>query len=167
MRTRVHVNIKTRDLEQSIQFYSALFGCAPTKVREDYANFRLDEPGLHLALVLDPAHQGGESDEHFGVELFEQGELDGWRGRLEQADMPLRIEEAVTCCYAVANKFWVQDPDGNDWEFWVRSAEADAMHDKATPAEQTGCCAPVSAEKPRMPLSTIAKLGESSGGGCC
>ncbi len=164
MRACVHVNIKTRDLEQSIGFYSSPFGSQPTKVRENYANFRLDEPGLHLALVLDPTHAVGESDEHFGIELFEQDELDGWRGRLEQAGVSMRIEEAVTCCYAVANKSWVQDPDGNDWEFWVRSAEAEALHGEQTPAEQTGCCAPTGAEKPRMPLSTIAKLGESDGG---
>ena len=167
MRTRIHVNIKTRDLGQSIRFYSALFGSEPTKVREDYANFRLDEPGLHLALVLDPSHPGGESEEHFGVELFEQDELDGWRSRLEEKGLAMRVEEAVTCCYAVANKFWVQDPDGNDWEFWVRSAEAEAMHGEGTPTGQTGCCAPASAEKPRMPLSTITKLGERDAGGCC
>jgi len=25
----------------------------------------------------------------------------------------------VTCCYAVQNKVWVTDPDGNNWEVYV------------------------------------------------
>lgn len=147
MKTRVHVNINVRDLTQSVAFYSTLFGHMPTKVREDYANFRLDTPGLHLALVHKPDHARVQTEQHFGIELFEDGELNGWRERVETAGLAPRIEESVTCCYAVANKFWVQDPDGNEWEFWVRSGEAEAMRESDAEGE---CCAPAP-----MPLTTI------------
>ncbi len=135
MRTRIHINLSVQDLDRSIAFYTRLFGEGPHKVRADYANWRLDEPGLHLALVHDPEFSKGESGEHFGVELFENDELDGWRERAKTAGVEVRTEEQVTCCYAVANKFWAADPDGNEWEFWVRSAEAESMHDEAMPME--------------------------------
>jgi len=162
MQTRVHVNIHVRDLDKSVAFYETLFGTEASKTREDYANFRLDTPALHLALVHDPEHTPSRTDQHFGVELFEDAELDGWRERVEAAGLAARIEQEVTCCYAVANKFWAQDPDGNEWEFWVRHAEAEAMSDK--PEGSSECCAPSAP----MPLSTIAGLAQKkSDGGCC
>lgn len=169
MKTRIHVNLSVSDLERSVQFYSLLFGAQPTKIRDDYANFRLDEPALHLALVKSPAHATGDSNaRHFGVELFENPELNDWRGRLEKSGVALKIEEQVTCCYAVGNKFWAKDPDGNDWEFWVRTEEANAMHaDKAE-----ACCTPEAAAvaveaskaKNEEPCCTPKTAGQS---GCC
>ena len=103
---RIHINLSVADLDRSIAFYTRLFGTGPSKVRGDYANWRLDEPGLHLALVHDPAFTKDRSGEHFGVELMENDALDGWRERAQAAGVTVRTEEQVTCCYAVANKFW-------------------------------------------------------------
>ena len=148
MKTRIHINILVRDLERSRAFYEALFASPASKVRDDYANFRLDEPALHLALVHRPDHEVVDSDQHFGVELFDEAELAGWRTRVEA--LSPRIEEKVTCCYAVADKFWVQDPDGNEWEFWVRQADAESMHETEA-SNSEACCTP-------MPLTTLGKL---------
>ena len=41
---RIHVSINVSSIEQSIKFYSALFGQKVSKVKSGYANFRLDEP---------------------------------------------------------------------------------------------------------------------------
>lgn len=158
MQTRVHINLNVRDLTQSVAFYSTLFGHVPTKVRSDYANFRLDTPALHLALVHKPAHPPTTSEQHFGVELFADADLGGWRERVQGAGLTARIEEQVTCCYAVANKFWVQDPDGNEWEFWVRHEEAEAMRESAAEGE---CCAP----EP-MPLTTLEGLAPKGASSC-
>lgn len=127
------------DLDASIRFYSSVFGIEPTKRRDDYANFRSLEPPLHLALVSHPGHQllGPSSNQHFGIELFEDSQLHVWREQVVSAGLVPRLEESVTCCYAVADNFWLQDPDGNEWEFWVRKDEADSMH-----GEEAGCCAP-------------------------
>lgn len=156
MRTRVHVNLNVRDLEASVAFYETLFGRPASKRQPNYANFRLTQPALHLALVSKPTHEPAPTEQHFGIELFQDAELDGWRRRVEAAGLVVRTEEAVTCCYAVANKFWAADPDGNDWEFWVRQADAQAMHDSGTAADAAGCCAP-------MPMSTPVQDQT----GCC
>ena len=122
-----------------------------------------------------PEHAGGDAKaRHFGVELFENDVLGDWRGRLEKAGVPLKIEEQVTCCYAVGDKFWAQDPDGNDWEFWVRSAEADAMHGDSTAgcSTEAACCTPQEAAvameaakaSSEAPCCTPDTAGKS---GCC
>lgn len=152
MKSRVHINIAVSDLQRSVNFYSTLFGTQPTKTRDDYANFRLDRPGLHLALVKAPKHAAGNSlARHYGVELFDNVDLNDWRNRLERAGVQLKIEEQVTCCYAVGDKFWAHDPDGNDWEFWIRTEEADLMKgDSSAPCAtgESSCCTPVNAEAP-------------------
>ena len=151
MQTRVHVNLNVRDLDRSIAFYTRLFGTGPSKVRPDYVNWRLDEPALHLALVAQPGFEKQAGGEHFGIELFETEALAAWRERAQSAGVSLRIEEQVTCCYAVADKWWAADPDGNEWEFWVRSAEAERMKDVTMPLHTeagTTCCAPPALEVP-------------------
>lgn len=168
MKTRIHVSLSVSDLERSTEFYSLLFGAQPTKLRDDYANFRLDEPALHLALVKAPTYAEGDGNaRHFGVELFDNVDLNDWRNRLEKAGASLKVEEQVTCCYAVGDKFWAQDPDGNDWEFWVRSAEAEQMQET-----DDACCTPQQAEfaieaaqtEGESPCCTPDTAGQS---GCC
>lgn len=154
--TRVHINIPINDLEASIAFYSKVFNAKPTKRRIDYANFRLDEPALHLALVHQPSHTrklvtNGEG-QHFGIELFEDIDLTSWKERVKTAGIPPHLEEeAITCCYAVADKFWLQDPDGNEWEFWVR--HDDEGETLFSSSDASSCCAPI---KP-----------EATAAGCC
>lgn len=141
MKTRVHISIPVQDLEASTRFYQNLLGAPPTKLKADYANFRLDSPSLHLALVSSPAagnSPGGAS--HFGVELFDAKDLATWRARLESAELPLTVEEGVTCCYAVADKVWATDPEGNRWEIWVRQDEAETKAEEPTECCETSCC---------------------------
>ncbi|UFP96836.1 ArsI/CadI family heavy metal resistance metalloenzyme [Gloeobacter morelensis] len=148
MEFRPHISLNVADLEASVRFYRTVFAAEPTKHYTDYANFRLEKPALHLALVAQPGHvrsRGG--GEHFGIEMFDAGQLAHWQSRAEAAGLPMRTESAVTCCYAVGNKFWLTDPDGNDWEFWVRTDEAQAMHSENRPQEQT-CCAAAPAALP-------------------
>ena len=119
---RVHVSLDVQSVEQSIVFYREMFGEQPSKVREAYANFRLDSPPVHLALQegRQPA-KGGVS--HLGFELPDHGQLSAWRNRLEASGIDFAPENDAKCCYAKADKLWVTDPDGYRWELWVRTGE--------------------------------------------
>ncbi|MEM9488867.1 MAG: ArsI/CadI family heavy metal resistance metalloenzyme [Myxococcota bacterium] len=134
MTTRVHISVTVADLATAVHFYEALFGQDVSRRRPDYANFRLDQPPLMLALVSQPgrANPGGEADRdacrHYGVELPSADILATWRDRARTAGLALRLETDKVCCYAKADKFWVDDPDGNAWEFWYRKGDADTMH---------------------------------------
>ena len=177
MKTRVHINLNVSDLDQSIAFYRKLLGAAPTKKQADYANWRLDNPALHLALVHIPkASVADKQARHFGIELFDDRELAGWKQRVEQAGLSIRTEQEVTCCYAVADKFWAADPDGNEWEFWVRHEEANAMHGaENAPAEEGACCGASAQENAKAKAAgsccaaaaTTAKQEQPAKSGCC
>lgn len=146
METRVHVSLEVQDLKKSIEFYSRLFQRLPTKTKDDYANFRMETPQLHLALVLRPNRSLEQpSNRHYGIELFADEKLKAWLKEAQASGIETRVEEQTTCCYAVADKFWARDPDGHEWEFWVRHGEADDMHSPepaACGAEESTCCAP-------------------------
>lgn len=162
---RVHININASDLDRSIAFYTRLFGTGPSKVRGDYANWRLDEPGLHLALVSRPGFAKNAGGEHFGIEVAEGDKLSTWREQAQAAGLQLRIEEQVTCCYAVADKWWVADPDGNEWEFWVRSDDAETMHGESMPmdTQSEACCAPAPNTEAPVDVAPV----DAEGGACC
>ncbi len=141
MKYRPHINIPVSNLRESISFYEKIFGVPPTKVKEDYANFRLSDPAIHLALVYKPnlakrPIQNGE-DQHFGIEVFSDADFVDLKERVKSTGLvPTLEEENITCCYAKANKFWLQDHDGNEWEFWVRQDEAETMHEE----KARSCC---------------------------
>lgn len=142
MKSRVHVSLDVTSLEEAVGFYEKLFGTEASKRRSDYANFRLDAPALLLALVESSTPSSMAKNQHFGVELFSDEELLSWRARVQEAGLDLLDEKNVTCCYAVADKFWATDPDGHRWEFWVRRSDAETMHAPAEAATPKACCAP-------------------------
>jgi catechol 2,3-dioxygenase-like lactoylglutathione lyase family enzyme len=127
MTQRVHISVPATDLAASIRFYSELFGTPPSKERDDYANFRLDSPPIHLAIVRASTDEPGADRHHFGVEVESKEALGAWMSRLEELGVPMRKEVDQACCYARADKAWLSDPDGHAWELWVRTGEADRL----------------------------------------
>ncbi len=168
--TRVHINLPVADLDASVRFYETVFGVAPTKRKPDYANFRLDDPALHLALVLNPALKPESMHDahgrHFGIELFADETLADWKTRVKATGiLPSLEEEDVICCYAVADKFWLEDPDGNAWEFWVRHDDEGATLFSSNEAD--ACCAPAPAAKAEQPEAAACCPATVKASGCC
>ncbi|WP_152669697.1 ArsI/CadI family heavy metal resistance metalloenzyme, partial [Priestia megaterium] len=120
----VHVGINVINLEQSIEFYQKVFGVKPEKVKEDYAKFLLDEPGLNFTLNVRDEVKGNQVN-HFGFQVDNAEEVTAHKERLEKEGFFAREETDTTCCYAVQDKFWVTDPDGNEWEFFYTKANSD------------------------------------------
>jgi lactoylglutathione lyase len=52
--SRVQLALNVDDLGQAVSFYSKLFGTAPAKLKEGYANFAITEPPLKLVLFENP-----------------------------------------------------------------------------------------------------------------
>jgi len=120
----VHVGINVTNLEQSIEFYQKVFGVKPEKVKEDYAKFLLDEPGLNFTLNVRDEVKGNQVN-HFGFQIGNVEEVNAHKERLGKEGFFAREEMDTTCCYAVQDKFWVTDPDGNEWEFFYTKADSD------------------------------------------
>jgi catechol 2,3-dioxygenase-like lactoylglutathione lyase family enzyme len=135
-RTRVHVALRTARLKESISFYERLFGQKPTKLRRGYAKFEVVEPAVNLTLneAFDVQHDGGPIS-HFGIQVKSTAEVNDAHERLKTAGLETRVEEQTACCYAVQDKVWVRDPDGNEWEVFV-VLEAD-VPTSPCPCEET------------------------------
>ena len=47
---RFHIHVGVEKLDESIRFYSALFGAEPVKRKPDYAQWLLDDPRVNFAI---------------------------------------------------------------------------------------------------------------------
>jgi catechol 2,3-dioxygenase-like lactoylglutathione lyase family enzyme len=158
-----HVSLNVTNVDASVAFYEKVFGVAPVKRRPGYAKFDLAEPSLNL--TMQEAPRTGVNASHFGVQVASSEDVAAAWARFKGAGLPTRTEEDTTCCYALQDKVWVEDPDGNAWEVFVVKADASVMTE--TP-RAGGCCAPAIGET----KASEAKTGESRGpeakrGGCC
>ena len=109
---RLHVHVGVDDLDQSIRFYSTLFGADPTVTKPDYAKWMLEDPRVNFAISSGNADKGIE---HLGIQVESPDELQEVYGRLNSADRPILEEGATTCCYARSEKSWIADPQGVVW----------------------------------------------------
>jgi catechol 2,3-dioxygenase-like lactoylglutathione lyase family enzyme len=125
---KTHLNLATHDIAKSIAFYRTLLDAEPAKSFDDYALFITEEPGLELALDRD-AHAEAARSVHFGVMVDSVAAVDAAIGRLRAAGLPLDIERAQTCCYAVQTKVWASDPDGRRWEIYTVLEDTEARND--------------------------------------
>jgi catechol 2,3-dioxygenase-like lactoylglutathione lyase family enzyme len=130
-----HVSLNVSNIEASVAFYERAFGVAAAKRRPGYAKFDLVAPALNL--TMQEAPRTGVNASHFGVQVAGSADVLEAKRRFEAAGLKTRSEEDTACCYAVQDKVWVEDPDGNSWEVFVVKADADVM--KASTSE---CCAP-------------------------
>jgi hypothetical protein len=116
--SRVQLALNVENLDESIAFYSTLFGTAPAKTKPGYANFAIAEPPLKLVLIEN--HGQGGSINHLGVEVADTDTVDTEQTRLHQAGIASSDERGTTCCYAKQDKFWVENaPNGERWEIYT------------------------------------------------
>ena len=135
----VHISLNVSDLEKSVAFYRGVFG-EPRKLKGDYAKFVNPAPEIHLALQpgLDSkaAKEPGTLS-HLGIRVESLDEVRRWRSDLKSRGVVSEEEKREACCYALQEKFWLSDPDGNRWEIYTVLEDLEEVPDKA----QTTCCA--------------------------
>ncbi len=146
---RMHVHMSVDDIEQSIGFYSTLFGVAPVVVKPDYAKWMLDDPRVNFAISAQGLQTGID---HLGIQAEESSELVELSSRLKAAGQTTFDEQGTTCCYAHSDKSWVNDPSGIRWETFYTFGEATTYGEdeslKPEAKAQAACCAPKMEQKP-------------------
>ena len=115
---KAHVAINVRDVERSVRFYSRLFGIEPSKHRPMYAKFDVSSPPLNLTLNQRPFTDSGALF-HLGIQVASTEDVLKMRARWTAAGFETREEMGIVCGYALQDKSWVTDPDGNQWEVFV------------------------------------------------
>ncbi len=152
-KSRIHMGLAVKSLERSLAFYRTLFGHGPTKARPRYAKFEVAEPPVNLALNEVGGDTGPNNPvAHFGIQVKSAAAVGEVAARLTEAGLETAVEENVTCCYALQNKVWATDPDGNKWEVYV-VLDNDATQHHASSAccadrpdcceDKTACCTPL------------------------
>ena len=137
--SRVQLALNVSDVDAAVAFYSKLFATQPAKRRPGYANFAIESPPLKLVLIENPPVAG--SLNHLGVEVESTDEVTAATHRLQGDGLETATEDNVTCCYAVQDKVWVNDPDQAAWEIYTVLADADRLSPSSgEPNEAAGCC---------------------------
>ena len=156
--SRVQLALNVSDIDEAVAFYSKLFATEPAKRRDGYANFAVETPPLKLVLIENPEAAG--SLNHLGVEVFSTDEVADAQRRLAADGLATATEENVTCCYAVQDKVWVDDPDGAPWEIYTVLGDSDAPAGELRTVDVCGAGACATEELPAdQPGETVK--------GCC
>ncbi len=142
---RLHVHISVRDLEESIGFYSTLFGTAPGVTQEDYAKWMLDDPCVNFAIST--RSDAAPGIDHLGIQVDSGAELSELSARLAGANRPVIAQKDAQCCYAVGDKAWAADPQGVTWETFHTAGDITVFgedvidHSALAATDSADCCA--------------------------
>lgn len=177
-----HISLNVKNVSESVAFYKKLFGIEPMKFIErntktvekfgldsqnprfGYAKFDVQNPPLNFVLNEVPYTVGGTLS-HLGIQVESTEDVLMTRERWI-ADGLLTVDEMkVNCCYALQDKTWARDPDGNEWEVFAvlentePAADACACGDKVEHQEISAevCCTDM------QKASTIAQTAQP----CC
>ena len=125
------------NVENSIEFYKKMFGIEPSKVRTGYAKFDVQNPPLNLTLNQNVINGQGALS-HLGIQVAATEDVIALREMWEEKGLVPREEMQTTCCYALQDKAWINDPDGNEWEVFV------VLEDNLAEAKSNdaACCTP-------------------------
>jgi catechol 2,3-dioxygenase-like lactoylglutathione lyase family enzyme len=136
---KAHLALNVEDVARSIEFYRAMLGIEPRKVRAGYAKFDVERPPLNLTLNERKGVERGAVS-HLGVQVGSTEDVLEMRARWRAAGLETFDEMKTSCCYAVQDKTWVTNPDGNSWEAFV------VLEDDLPEAES--CCTPETLARP-------------------
>jgi catechol 2,3-dioxygenase-like lactoylglutathione lyase family enzyme len=171
---KAHLALNVKDIEASLEFYRKLLGIEPSKVRTGYAKFDVQNPPLNLTLNQHVFNERGALS-HLGIQVASKDDVLAMREQWTEAGLLTRDEMQTNCCYALQDKTWVRDPDGNEWEVFVvlednlaETAPCECgtkLEETATQAEvlktqsSAACCAPT-------PIG-VTNASAVSKAGCC
>jgi catechol 2,3-dioxygenase-like lactoylglutathione lyase family enzyme len=151
-----HVSLNVTDIDASVAFYEKAFGVAATKRRPGYAKFDLASPSLNLSMVQAP--RTGVNASHFGVQVASTDDVAAAKARFEAAGLATKTEENTACCYAVQDKVWIADPDGNAWEVFFVKGDSAFMQEPERAEAGAPCC---------VPAATTPGAAPKAKSGCC
>lgn len=157
---RFHVHVAVNDLDESIRFYSKVFGAEPSVLKSDYAKWMVEDPRLNFAISSRGAAAGVN---HLGLQVDTAAELESLRDQLAATDVGIVDEPGAKCCYAESDKYWITDPQGIAWETYHSLGSIPMFGSDAQSADShaaSECCAPASA-------AVTANIPLKSRGGCC
>ena len=120
---RLHIHVSVPELDEAIRFYSALFAVSPTSIKDGYAKWMLDDPGLNFAVSVNSS-AGRTGLHHVGMQAETEEEFHALGQRLLETKRNTHDEHHVHCCYAIGDKSTVVDLAGLEWETFITRGES-------------------------------------------
>ena len=135
---RLHIHMSVDNIEESIKFYATQFQAEPTKVKEDYAQWLMDDMSLNFAISTRGYEKGVN---HLGIQYESDKTLLDAQTLFEKQGIKGKEDNGAMCCYKASNKYWVEDPTGMVWENYhsMDDIEVFGVDGKDT---NDGCCVP-------------------------
>ena len=152
MSAKVHLHMHVSDLTKSREFYHKFLGADPVKVKPGYVKFLPEWAPVNLALSTGGPIGAGTID-HVGVQVDSVETVMAQLARVKDIGLAVTEELGVDCCHANQDKFWVEDPDGVDWEVYVLNHDLEESTLRATD---------VTSAPAAKGLAVV-----QAGGGCC
>lgn len=170
---RFHVHISVKDLDESIGFYTKLFGTAPTVSKPDYAKWMLDDPRVNFAISHNKCG-ASVGINHLGLQVDSESELAALEDRFARAGLAGVEEHGASCCYAKSDKTWLQDPQGIAWENFHTLGSVPMFGGSGPELLRGGGCSPSiegasSCGTPKAAVESAPKssCGPKAAPGCC
>jgi catechol 2,3-dioxygenase-like lactoylglutathione lyase family enzyme len=135
----MHIHVGVNSIDESVRFYSALFGTEPAKLKPDYAKWMLEDPRINFAISTRTKETGLD---HLGLQVDDAGELTTLREQMSAANISTHSDGETTCCYARSEKSWVEDPNGIPWEAYHSMEDVQIFSADDAVEEDNACCAP-------------------------
>ncbi|MGI9624903.1 MAG: VOC family protein [Acidimicrobiales bacterium] len=129
---RMHFGLSVSNLDESVQFYSRLFGVAPTLERSDYAKWMLDDPYINFSVCSNSNEPPGVS--HLGIQLETNAELELLRQEWDSRGLSRADQDDLVCGYQSQDKSWVYDPEQVPWEAFVTHGVTDGYGTNEMPS---------------------------------
>jgi catechol 2,3-dioxygenase-like lactoylglutathione lyase family enzyme len=136
--TRIQLALNVTDVDAAVDFYERLFATPVAKRKPGYANFEIVEPPLKLVLI--ESTEGGTLN-HLGVETADAADVVAAEARLAADGLDTTGVDDTVCCYATKTETWVTDPDGAQWEWYVKTGDAEHTTNSPVPNGAAACCA--------------------------
>ncbi|MFN2501282.1 MAG: ArsI/CadI family heavy metal resistance metalloenzyme [Pyrinomonadaceae bacterium] len=136
---KAHLAINVCNVNASVDFYKKMLGIEPSKVRTGYAKFDIQTPPLNLTLNEVP-FEGKGALSHLGIQVATTDDVIAMREQWMERGLLPREEMQTACCYALQDKAWVHDPDGNEWEVFV--VLQDNLPESTGSNKDAACCVP-------------------------
>lgn len=165
---RMHISLYVSDINETVRFYSVFFGKPAEKIKDGYAKFILDSPSLIISFIENPdrvQHNFG----HLGFQVETEALMQSHLKKARSLGIVTKEEIGTACCYAIQDKFWVNDPDDIQWEIYYFHEDAEFNDPKFETTDENACCMPTTQkqEKPKVKIATIAANSCDPGSGCC
>ncbi len=162
---RMHVSFYVRNLGATTNFYNTFFGQQPEKVKPGYAKYILDEPSLIISFIENPERVQSNFG-HLGFQVETREEMERRLTVAREQAIVSKEEIGTACCYAVQDKFWVNDPDGVQWEVYYFHGDSEFNDPHYAMEGESACCAPA---METLANERIAKeeVCCEPGSGCC